>query len=163
VADLVADRRAPTPTAAASLVVPDRRDLIAALRSLQTSLTAGMTRQIEHQRDRLDGSRQRLRDPRQALKALQLRVDELSERLQRAVNANIRAARHHLERCVQHLDALSPLAVLRRGYTITRRADDSSVVRDAGTLVNGDLLHLTFAQGTAAVRVESAARPSDEE
>ncbi len=163
VADLVADRRAPTPTGAASLVVPDRRDLLAVLTSLESTLAAGITRQIERQRERLDGARYRLRDPRQALKALQLRIDELSERLQRAMNAGVRAARQNLEHCVERLEALSPLAVLHRGYSIARRASDNSVVRDATILEARETLHLTFDRGTAAVRVDSIQRPRRDE
>jgi exodeoxyribonuclease VII large subunit len=163
VADLVADRRAPTPTGAASLIVPDRRDLIATLRSLDTSLASGMNRQIERQRERIASAMQRLRDPRQALKALQLRIDELSERLQHAVTANVRSARQQLQRYVERLEALSPLAVLHRGYSIARRADDKSVVRDAESLEVNDTLHLTFARGSAAVRVDSVQPAPDDE
>jgi exodeoxyribonuclease VII large subunit len=152
IADLVADRRAPTPTGAATLVVPDRRDLLATLRSLEGGLTACMQHQIDRQRERLIHAGRRLRDPRQALKALQVRVDEISERLQRAALANVAVGRHSLRRNVARLDALSPLAVLHRGYSIARRAD-GSVVRDAADLVIDETLRLKFARGSAAVRV----------
>lgn len=163
VADLVADRRAPTPTGAASLIVPDRRDLIATLRSLDASLAAGMKRQIERQRERIASAMQRLRDPRQALKALQLRIDELSERLQHAVFTSVRSTKQQLQRHAERLEALSPLAVLYRGYSIARRADDNSVVRDATSVGVDETLHLTFARGTAAVRVHSVQPAPDEE
>jgi exodeoxyribonuclease VII large subunit len=154
VADLVADCRAATPTAAAALVVPDRRDLCAGLRSLNAALVAAIQRQLQRQRERLTHGSRRLRDPRQAFKAWQLRIDELSERLLRGVAANTRAARHHLRRNSERLDALSPLAVLHRGYAIARRATDNSIVRDAASLQANELLRLLLAHGSATVRVD---------
>jgi exodeoxyribonuclease VII large subunit len=154
VADLVADCRAATPTAAAALVVPDRRDLRAGLRSWNAALVAAIQRQLERQRERLSHASRRLRDPRQALKSLQLRIDELSERLLRGVAANTRAARQHLRRNSERLDALSPLAVLHRGYAIARRAADNAVVRNAASLRANEILRLLLAHGSATVRVD---------
>lgn len=155
VADLVADRRAATPTAAATLVVPDRRELVSTLRRLHGSLNTAMQRQLNRQREKLSLGSRRLRDPRQALKALQLRIDDLSERLVRGITANIRLARQHLRRNVERLDALSPLAVLHRGYAIVRRVDNSAVVRAVADFHPDDRLRLTLATGSATVRVDT--------
>jgi exodeoxyribonuclease VII large subunit len=154
IADLVADRRAPTPTAAAAMVVPDQRELTAWLDRAAAGLRAGVQRQITRQRERLNAQARHLRDPRQVLKALQLRTDELSERVARAMTTRLRLARQQLRGGAERLQALSPLAVLERGYSITRRAEDGTVVREASTLQAGDRLRLTFARGTAAVQVE---------
>jgi exodeoxyribonuclease VII large subunit len=154
IADLVADRRAPTPTAAATMVVPDHRDLTDWLDKTALALRANMQRQIRRHRDHLAAQARHLRDPRQVLKALQLRTDELSERALRAVGARVRFARQQLRGAAERLQALSPLAVLQRGYSITRRVDDGVVVHDAATLKAGDPLRLTFAHGAARVRVE---------
>ena len=125
IADLVADRRAPTPTAAAAMVVPDQRELVAWLERMAVALRAGVLRQITRQRERLGTHARHLRDPRQVLKALQLRVDELSERALRAMTTRVRIARQQLRGGAERLQALSPLAVLERGYSIAR-ADDGS-------------------------------------
>jgi exodeoxyribonuclease VII large subunit len=154
IADLVADRRAPTPTAAAALVVPDCRDLHAWLERAASGLHAGVQRQITRQRERLNAQTRHLRDPRQVLRALQLRVDELSERAWRGVTTRLRLARQQLRGGAERLQALSPLAVLERGYSIARRADTGAVVRDAAGLQTGDRLRLTLARGTARVRVD---------
>jgi len=153
IADLVADRRAPTPTAAAAMVVPDHRELVAWLERLTVGLRTGVLRQITRQRERLGTHARHLRDPRQVLKALQLRVDELSERALRAMTTRVRSARQQLRGGAERLQALSPLAVLERGYSIARAAD-GTVIRDADSLKIGDPLRLTFAHGAAAVRVE---------
>jgi len=153
IADLVADRRAPTPTAAAAMVVPDQRELAAWLERMTLGLRTGVLRQITRQRERLSTHARHLRDPRQVLKALRLRIDELSERALRAIATQVRSARQQLRGGAERLQALSPLAVLERGYSIARAAD-GTVVRDADSLRIGDALRLTFAHGAAAVRVE---------
>ena len=155
IADLVADQRAPTPTAAASRVVPDHAELAAWLRKMTSALRASTMWQVRRQRQHLAAHAHHLRDPRQALRGLQLRVDELSDRAQRAVTAAVRLARERLRGSTEQLQALSPLAVLQRGYSIARRLD-GAVVRDAGTLAAGDRLDLLFARGTARVRVDDS-------
>jgi len=154
VSDLVADRRAPTPTAAAAMVVPERRELLARLEQLESSLRLAARRQIRRQSDRVTAAARRLRDPRQVLKNMQQRVDELSERALRAASGRLRFAQQQLRGAAERLQALSPLAVLQRGYSITRRATDGTVVRDAAGVHAGDVLRLLFARGTAQVRVE---------
>ena len=156
IADLVADRRAPTPTAAASMVVPHHAELGAWLRAKSSTLHASTLRQVRRQRQHLVAQARHLRDPRQALRGLQLRIDDLGERAQRATTARVRLARERLRGGAERLQALSPLAVLQRGYSIARRADNGVVVRDARTLAGGDRLDLLFAHGSARVRVDDA-------
>jgi len=154
IADLIADRRAPTPTAAAAMVVPDRRELDVWLGKTALALRAGMQRQVSRRREHLAARARHLRDPRQVLKALQLRIDELSERALRATTGRVRWAQQQLRARAGQLQALSPLAVLQRGYSITRRVSDGTIVRDAEGLIVGEPLLLTFANGAARVRVD---------
>lgn len=154
ISDLVADRRAPTPTAAAAMAVPDRNDLVTRLDKLALALRSGMQRQIRHQHDHVAALARHLRDPRHALRNVRLRIDELSERAFRAANGRIRFAQQQLKGSAERLHALSPLAVLERGYSITRRATDGTVIRDSAGLQIGEHLRLLFARGTARVRVE---------
>jgi exodeoxyribonuclease VII large subunit len=156
IADLVADRRAPTPTAAASLVVPDRHQLTQWLDQMALTLRAAVRRLVRRQRERLAVQARQLRDPRRVLKILQQRIDELSERALRGAIGSVRLARQRLRGAAERLQALSPLAVLERGYSITRRVEDGSVVRDAAALAAGEPLQLTFARGSTRVRVEGS-------
>ncbi|MBI3786277.1 MAG: exodeoxyribonuclease VII large subunit, partial [Deltaproteobacteria bacterium] len=96
IADLVADCRAQTPTAAAALVVPDRLELQGSVDGLAYHLRACMLRSIDRQRQTLNARARHLRDPRQILKSLRLRIDELGDRAQRAANANLRTVRQSL-------------------------------------------------------------------
>lgn len=158
VADLVADVRAPTPTAAAGLVVPDRRALAVRVEQLQAALQAAALRALRRDRQRLDGLTRRLRHPRQVLLSLQQRVDELAERSQRALESRLRQAALYLHGARARLHALSPLAVLERGYCIAQ-TPKGLVVRSAADLTHGDALHLRFSVGAVAVRVEHALDP----
>jgi exodeoxyribonuclease VII large subunit len=154
VSDLAADRRAPTPTAAAAMVVPDQRELNAWLDRTGLALRLAIQRQIRAQREQLAAHARHLRHPREVLKMMQQRLDELSERALRAIGGRIRFAQQQLRGGAERLHALSPLAVLQRGYAIARRAEDGTVIRDAADLKVGEHLRLTFARGTARVRVE---------
>ncbi len=155
VADLVADVRAATPTAAAGLVVPDRRDLIARVGQLHGALEAAALRGLRRDRQRLEGLTRRLRHPRQVLLSLQQRVDELAERSQRALQHSLRQAALRLHGASARLHALSPLAVLERGYCIAQ-TPSGILVRSAAELTAGDALHLRFSAGAVAVRIEHA-------
>jgi len=83
-------------------------------------------------------------------------LGDATRRLQRATRLVLAGARERVARVAGSLDDLSPLAVLQRGYSLTRRPD-GSVVRDAGTLADGDPVELTFAVGRARARITRVA------
>ncbi len=153
VADLVADCRAPTPTAAAALVVPDRAHLRPQLEDAQLLLGAAVQRRLRKGREQVESLQRQLRDPRRALEVLRQRVDELGERAAGAVTQRLRWADHRARAAEGRLQALSPLAVLDRGYSIAQRAD-GHVVRGADEVQPKEELTLRFARGRARVRVE---------
>ncbi len=129
--DLAADVRAPTPTAAARLVVPDLDELQAALARAGQRLDAGVTRLLERDRGRLERG---------------------GERLRAAPLLYLERRRVALDRAAARLQALSPRATLARGYAIVRAAD--TVVRDATTVVPGTALEIELASGGLGARVE---------
>ncbi len=156
VADLVADLRVATPTAAAAAVTPDLRELQAAARRSFYSLIVAMDSVVARNRERLAGVGRRVRDPRQTIRAQRLRIDELGERGRRATESMVRLSRERARRGAERLHALSPLAVLQRGYAIARRPEDNMVVRSASELEPNQRLELLFGQGRATVRVEES-------
>lgn len=153
-ADLVADLRAPTPTAAATVVVPDARELARRVATVQVALLHRFRGQLDRRRDRLSAAQRRLRDPRRSLATQRLRVDELAERGRRALEGIMRMAEQRCRATTDRLHAVSPLAVLRRGYSIVQRDVDGQVVRSSRDLTRDETLRVTFAEGSARVRVE---------
>jgi exodeoxyribonuclease VII large subunit len=153
-ADLAADCRAATPSAAAALVVPDCAALAHRLALRRGALIAAMRGRLRRNQERLLALARHVRDPRRHLAAQRQRVAELGERARRSLDSALRVARARLAGDGERLQALSPLAVLERGYAIARR-DDGTVVRAAHEVVVGETLELTFRVGQARVRVES--------
>jgi exodeoxyribonuclease VII large subunit len=153
-ADLVADHRAATPTAAAAAVVPDCRETAARLRRLARALHVAVLASVERDRARLLAARRQLRSPRATLQAQRLRIDDLGERARRAAVSLLRFAQERARRGTERLHALSPLAVLQRGYAIARDPATGGVVRSARELEIDQRLDLRFAEGRATVRVE---------
>jgi exodeoxyribonuclease VII large subunit len=154
IADFVADQRAPTPTAAAEMVVPRKGDLEEQIDGLQEALLRGTQIKLEMAKETLHGLAKRLSDPGKKLRENQQRLDDLSMDLARRFQERLRRLRDRLAQGMGRLDALSPLAVLDRGYSITHKLPEEQIVKDAGSLALGDRLRLTFARGKALCRVE---------
>lgn len=114
IADFVADYRAPTPSAAAAAVVPDRRQLVHFISDLNQRLYKNMHQQIIDARRQLADLDRRLVDPRKKLADMRLRVDELTDRLLRASRVLKEKQRHVLRFARQRLLAASPLNQCRQ-------------------------------------------------
>ena len=130
--DLVADVRAATPSAAAELAVPDRRDVLRLVDDLSGRLAAGLT------------ARTRLASARLARTA---------DRLQSAVQVSLQRRRNQADRLAVQLDALSPLRVLGRGYAVARGLD-GQVLKQKADFVTDLPFQLRVADGEVRARVE---------
>ncbi|MCB9759527.1 MAG: exodeoxyribonuclease VII large subunit [Alphaproteobacteria bacterium] len=149
-ADLAADKVAPTPSAAAELAVPEQAGLLQLVDELEDRLVDGARRHVDRRREHL--ARLRLLHPGQRLRLVRQRVAELEERLGRGAGQALDRGRHRLGTASARLDALSPLRVLERGYSITTDAEGRAVV-DASALSPGDPVDLRFARGRATATV----------
>ena len=152
--DLAADVRAPTPSAAAELVVPDRMVLAARAKELKSQMGAALQGRVAWAREEISELRDRLR-PQRFLRKLEERkqdIADLSDRLERAFSN--RLEREHLLLCEMKtaLDSRSPLAVLARGYCVAEKS--GAVVKRADTLVQGDHMKIRFFNGSSQVIVE---------
>jgi exodeoxyribonuclease VII large subunit len=156
VADLVADRRALTPTEAAELATPNVPELVEDLASARERLRKALLRSARAARERLDlVARSRvLRDPFESLRRLGQRLDDIAQRLPREARRRIDAAREGLGFAAGKLEGLSPLGVLARGYSVTLRAADGAPVSDAAGLAEGDLLRTRLARGEVVSEVK---------
>ena len=154
IADFVADHRAPTPTAAAEMVVPRKADLLDQVRALDDQLMRDMELVLESSKETFRGLAKRLADPGRKLRENQQRLDETSVALVRRLEARMRQVRDRLAQSAGRLGALSPLAVLDRGYSITHKLPDERIVKDAASLAIDDRVRITFALGKLLCRVE---------
>jgi len=154
-ADLVADQRAPTPSAAAEMVVPDVRELRQRIATLAELLAFHARSRLERQGERLyylgDGLRRRSPLPR---------LEREREALGRLAERAIGAAARRLERnrmtvsgIEGRLRALDPYAILRRGFSVTMRAEDGRPVIDPGQVQPGTLIQTRVLKGAFNSRV----------
>jgi exodeoxyribonuclease VII large subunit len=158
IADLVADVRALTPSEAAERVAPDRREILDGLAGQALNMRQIVLRRIDLARQRLDdlSKRRSFRLPMERVRDLNQRLDEWTERLHRAGGRRLLHSRQSMEAVVGRLHALSPLNVLARGYSLTRKDADHSVVRDANQAKVGERLITLVQRGTIVSRVEES-------
>jgi exodeoxyribonuclease VII large subunit len=159
VADLVADVRALTPSEAAELVVPDRVTLLKNLAETHLRLRELLWGRLESVRQGLQalGERRVFRRPLERIHELEQRLDHLDERLQRAGRQRLQRLQQLLQGAAGRLESLSPLNVLARGYSLTRRAADRQVVRRAAQVRPGDVVLTVVQEGQFTSRVEEIA------
>ncbi len=155
IADHVADVRALTPSEAAERVVPDGTKVLDWLAELDTRLRQLLMRRLELARGRLDDLARRrcFREPLERVRDEERQLDDFGERLHRAVRQRVDGSRQRLEAAAARLETLSPLNVLGRGYSLTRR-EDGTVVRSPEQVRPGDRLVTQVQGGRFATRVE---------
>lgn len=199
IADFVADLRAPTPTAAAGIVVPDKTELNRRVAELRFSLQSLLKRHHRHALESLTALQRRLADPRRRLDDYRLKLDDLNERIEKSahrrittererwtgldrrllrnplsprliylnekhkkMNSNILKSMHILlskkrfdyREILAKLQSIDPMAVLDRGYSITRTHPDKTIVRDAGSVSLKQAVEIILAEGRLHCRVE---------
>ncbi|MFO0613995.1 MAG: exodeoxyribonuclease VII large subunit [Polyangiaceae bacterium] len=182
--DLAGDRRAATPSEAAELLLPDARERLRLLKQLEKRLERGMQRRLDEgvaavdrlrealvarARRSLDDRRRRTnaverrvhaRHPSALLRAARADLAGFEARIPRAMASRIALDRRTFERLAARLDALSPLAVLGRGYAIAERTD-GRVVRSASEVEPGMHVTVRVADGRFDTRVvDGGARPA---
>jgi len=155
-ADLAADLRALTPTDAAVKVSPDGRQLAAALGALGLRLHAGLGRRVSDARERLvQLARSRIfADPSRLVGDRRLQLDQQAQRLKRLATAAVSRGRERLAAAAGRLEAGSPLQLLARGWSVTRREGGTEALRSVAGLAAGAGLETLLADGRITSRVE---------
>lgn len=199
IADFVADVRAPTPSAAAELVVPVKEDLVRILEHVSAALQKSLLQRLRFLRQRTDQVSRRLVHPRRQIADYRLRLDDAVGRMVKGFSRHLgtmkgrqdalqgrlfrcspqslvedlhvklkhnllslsstmqlylHSKRGSLETAMARLDALSPLAILDRGYSITRVLPDYSLVKDVQQVSVGQQVEVTLSRGGMLCRVE---------
>jgi exodeoxyribonuclease VII large subunit len=161
IADFVADYRAPTPTAAAVAATPDRGELLRFVQTFRRRTAQRLRRAVVRHRRELALLRARpvLGRPRLLLAERRQRIDEVIGVIGRGVAHRGRDIHERLLRASKRLKALSPRAVLARGYSITRLVD-GSVVRSVRQLTVGAAAEVVLSEGSAEVGIRKLRPPS---
>jgi exodeoxyribonuclease VII large subunit len=146
IADFAADRRAPTPTAAAEMVSPSREELLARVAELAQRATREALRRIEYAMQTVDALARRLVHPRERLRTSRQLLAQLAARLSSAAAHRLDNFAAQLAQLRAALASLNPSAVLERGYSLTRDAR-GEVVLDAARIAEGERLTTTLAKG----------------
>ena len=148
-ADFAADTRAPTPSAAAELAVPDRAAIDTQVDDWDAALTGALLHSVEERRRRLDGCVQALKHLSPLAQLLQARqqIDDLTGRAEQSVRHELRLRRERLEGLLGRLTGVSPQGTLERGYAIVRRLDTDALVRSVGQVASGDELSIRVSDG----------------
>jgi exodeoxyribonuclease VII large subunit len=157
--DFVADARAATPTAAAELVAPDAQALLARIAALELRIRGRLRARLRELAHRLESLRRGLVHPAQRLREAHRKLADLSVRLGVGVQRLHERGAARLAGLAGRLDALSPLAVLGRGYTLAFREADGRLLRAPAEVSAGDAILLRLARG----RIRATVRESESE
>ena len=149
--DFVADLRAPTPSAAAELAVPDAAELKARLDSLNYRLKQRLLERVALNQERLNRLTHSygFRRPADLLHQYEQQLDETTRMLFRAMNYYTNFKQDHVLAHTQRLQALSPQAILKRGYSIVYKTPAHQIVDHAADLVPDENIEIQFYQGKA--------------
>ena len=153
ICDFVADLRAPTPSAAAELAVPDINNERLLVENLSASIEELVISKIENEQLRLDfiKNKSALSNRNRFFEMLQENINSLEHRLIHLASAAVDSAEAKLMGTARALDALSPVKVLMRGYSITKK--DNAVVSSVQGLNKGDSLSVLLADGSVDAEV----------
>lgn len=154
ISDFVADLRAPTPSAAAELVVPSQIELNEKFNNVYRMLYRQAMQVIERGRMRVERCSDRpvFKNPVSKINDERQYLDSLSHMFETACKAALRTKRQELAEAAAKLNGLSPLGTLGRGYSLTK--DDSGrVIRSVSQVNSGDMINVTVADGDFSARV----------
>jgi exodeoxyribonuclease VII large subunit len=155
IADFAADVRAPTPTAAADMVVREKRELVEMLRASEQRLLGAMRKRLEGSKLLLLRSVVELKEKKDFIVRYKMYLDDLSNTLQHNFAMLFREKKTSLQGCIRRLGDLNPDSILKRGYSITVRADTKAVVSDAGLVEQGDRVSVKLYRGSLACTVDT--------
>ena len=156
IADFVADKRAATPSEAAELVVPEKREIEKNLRSLELRIRQNLFKAIEYYRKRLESIKKSIlfRKPTERINQYRQTLDELKRSMVTEITHLLTVRKKSLQALMGKLDALSPLAILERGYSICSRLPEGKIVRSINDISVGDALKILFKDGAAVSEVK---------
>ncbi|MDP3804510.1 MAG: exodeoxyribonuclease VII large subunit [Candidatus Omnitrophota bacterium] len=156
ISDFVADFRAPTPSAAAELVIPRKEDLANLINTAATRLRNALAGKIDILTQRLASLKESyiLRQPLNIVTQYEQKIDDLRKDLAIRIDHLVKMRRENFKFLVGKLDSLSPLSILNRGYSITVKLPEHTILKDIRSLAKGDTIETKLGNGKFRSRVE---------
>ena len=153
ISDFVADLRAPTPSAAAELAVPNISDVQIKLENYNFRYRNSLKKKIEIMKLRYEKCMMNkvFRDPLQNIQDKYLKLDIINKELQNIINSKIQISKSEMIELITKLDNLSPLKTLMRGYSIIEK--DGEVVKSIKDLKNDDKINIRLIDGNAKAKI----------
>jgi len=161
IADMAADLRAPTPSAAAELAVPVKEELLDGIAALQEDMTRAFEQLLERKKLQLSVLKQRLSaaSPAQRSERIKATLNGLRLRLDLAAQTALTRKKNNLERASLRLRSSGPMETLQRGYAVVMKED--KLIRSASAVRTGDRLWILMADGTIEAVTQTAAPAKD--
>jgi exodeoxyribonuclease VII large subunit len=149
IADFVADLRAPTPSAAAELVMPEKLAIINRIRELNLRLVSSLLRNVKHKRETLVklADSAAFRQPYDRIYQERMKLDVLNRDLKKSMLTTHERAKAKLGFLIGKLDALSPLTILSRGYGIIKSEKDGTLVKSVNDVDVGTEVEVSIEDG----------------
>ncbi len=153
ISDFVADLRAPTPSAAAELAVPDIDELKIKLNSYNNRYKVALKKQLEYKRLKYEKcmTRRVFKEPLQRINESYLHVDTQEKNIENKFKLKIMQKRSEFQNVVEKIDALSPLKTLSRGYSIMEK--NGKIVKSKKELNIGDEVNIKLYEGTTKAKI----------
>lgn len=154
IADFVADLRAPTPSAAGELAVPDRNEVIWKLQNINRRLSLSLTKKVEGMKNRYQKvmNSRAMKNPFDTLNDKKLFIDNLIKNMQKSMELNLKNKKIELVKHVTALDALSPLKTLARGYSILED-EEGKVIKSVKQLSKDQEINIILGDGKSKAKI----------
>ena len=157
ICDFVADMRAPTPSAAAEIAVPDAMELSSRISSMSSRLKIGLSNKLSRSRRELDSIRSKrvFREPKMLLDDKNMRLSHVIDMIDRSYSLILSEKKSALGEQISRLDALSPLAVLSRGYSVVFD-ENGKMIRSISDTRTGDKIKIRVQDGSIDAEVRES-------
>lgn len=156
ISDFVADFRAPTPSAAAELVIPKKEDLVKLINTETTRLNNAITGILGTLKEKLRSLQGAyvLRQPLNYIIQQEQRIDDLRKDISVRIEHIMDMYGEKFNRILSKLEVLSPISILKRGYSITSKLPEGAIIRDIKSLKTGDFVETRLGNGKFRSKVE---------
>ncbi|MBU0895551.1 MAG: exodeoxyribonuclease VII large subunit [Candidatus Omnitrophica bacterium] len=156
IADFVADLRAPTPSAAAELVIPRKEDLVNSINTNTVRLRNALLNSLGAMAQRLAKLSQSyaLKQPLKMVEKYEQMIDDLRKDMAIRIDHLVRLHGENYNLLDQKLAVLSPLSILSRGYSVSSRLPEKKIIKDTGDIKVGDRIETRLGKGTFISKIE---------